>query len=158
MASNDSIAQENKGKPIAKDWEKTYYYSYFGDHYYGYYNGLGAADLGVDIGLKGASFDITTWFHNHYGAGMGFAFGYKNEFGLSFIFAYAVTPKWQINSAPVLRFIPESAEKAKHVKIGFDVDVIYYYWKDIGIKVGYSSTTAFSIGVNFRVSNIIFER
>jgi len=152
------FAQEKKGKPLAKDWESTFYYSYFGKYYYGYYKGLGAADIGLEIGLKGKAIDITTWFHDRYGAGLGFGFGNKNEFGLSFIFAYAITPKWQVNPAPVIRFIPESPEKAKHVKVGFDIDVIYYYWKNIGLKAGYSSTSQYTIGANFRISNYIFER
>ena len=152
------FAQEKRGKPILKDWESTYYYSYFGKYYYGYHNGIGAADLGVEIGPKGWGLDLTTWFHNRYGAGMGFAFGNTSEFGLSFIFAYAITPKWQVNTAPVVRFIPTTAEKEKYIGIGADIDIIYYYWKNIGLKAGYSSTTNFSMGANFRISNYIWER
>lgn len=151
-------AQERKGKPIAKEWQKTYYYSYFGSYYYGYYNGLGATDMGLEIGTKGKAFDITTWFHDRYGAGMGFAFGNKSEFGLSFIFAYALTPTWQVNVAPVVRFVPASPEKDKHLKAGIDLDVIFYQWKNIGLKAGYSSTSQYSLGANFRISNYIFER
>ncbi len=158
LISNSLIAQEKEGTPLAKDWETTYYYTYFGKYYYGHYKGLGAVDLGIEVGLKGKSFDLTTWFHDHYGAGLGFAFGNKGEFGLALIFAYAITPKWQVNPAPVIRFIPTSAEKEKHTKIGFDVDVVYYYWKNIGLKAGYSSISQFTIGANFRMSNYIFER
>ena len=156
--SFSGYGQEKRGKPILKDWESTYYYSYFGKYYYGYHTGIGAADFGVEIGTKGWGLDLTTWFHNRYGAGLGFGFGSKNEFGLSFIFAYAITPKWQVNAAPVVRFIPTSAEKEKHIGIGADIDVMYYYWKNIGIKAGYSSTTNFTLGANFRISNYIFER
>lgn len=158
ICSGQLFGQEKRGKPVAADWESTYYYSYFGRYYYGHYKGLGAADFGVEVGLKGKAFDITTWFHDRYGAGLGFAFGNKSEFGLSFIFAYAITPKWQVNPAPVIRFIPESPEKEKHIKAGFDVDVIYYYWKNIGIKAGYSTTSQVTLGANFRLSNFIFER
>ncbi len=52
------FAQEKRGKPILKDWESTYYYSYFGKYYYGYHNGIGAADLGVEIGPKGWGLDL----------------------------------------------------------------------------------------------------
>ena len=156
--SGSLFAQENEGVPLAKNWEKTYYYSYFGKYYYGYHNGLGAIDMGVEVGLKGKSFDLSTWFHDHYGAGLGFGFGNQGEFGLSFIFAYAITPKWQVNPAPVVRFIPSTSEQEKQTKIGFDLDVIYYHWKNIGLKAGYSSTSTYTIGANFRISNYIFER
>jgi len=152
------LGQEKKGNPVAADWEQTYYYSYFSKYYYGHYKGYGATELGLDVGLKGWNFDVITWIRDQYGAGIGYATGYKGENGLSFIFSYAVRPSWHANIAPVVRFIHATLEEEKRVSVGFDLDVVYYYFKDVGFKAGYGSTTGFSLGVSIRANNLIFER
>lgn len=152
------MGQEKGGKPIAADWEQTYYYSYFSKYYYGHYKGYGATELGIDVGVKGWNFDLITWIRDQYGAGIGYATGYKGENGLSFIFSYAIRPSWHAYIGPVVRFIPATLEEEKRVGAGFEVGLVYYYFKDIGFRVGYNSTTSFSIGATIRANNLIFER
>jgi len=150
--------QEKKGRSVAADWEQTYYYSYFSKYYYGYYKSYGATELGLEVGTKGWNFDLITWIRDQYGAGIGYATGYKGENGLSFMFSYAVRPSWHANIGPVVRFIPATLEEEKHVSLGYDIEVVYYHFKDIGFKAGYGSTTGLSLGATIRANNIIWER
>jgi len=155
------FAQEKRNKTYKsslKEWETTYYYSYFSKYYYGYYSSYGAAEVGLGFGVKGWEVDITGWIRDQLGATVGFNSGYQGEFGLSLLFAYAHRPKLAGTIGPQIRFIPETSEAPSSVKIGYDIGIVYYYFKDIGFKVGYSSTTSLMVGANVRISNIIFER
>lgn len=158
LAKFPVFGQENKGKSVATDWEQTYYYSYFSKYYYGYYKDYGASEIGLEVGVKGWNIDLVTWLRDQYGAGIGYATGYKGENGLSLIFSYALRPSWRVNIGPVIRFIPATLEEEKRISAGFDIDVVYYYFKDIGFKVGYGSTTSFTLGAAFRINNLILER
>ena len=162
LTANVAIGQKTREFEVKEidweEWEKKHYFSYFSEYYYGYYRGYGASELGLEVGHKGWNFDLITWIRDQYGAGIGYATGYKGENGLSFIFAYGFRPSWQAHVAPVVRFIPATLEEEKKIGIGFDVDVVYYYFKDIGFKAGYGSTTGFSVGATLRVNNVIFER
>ena len=161
LSWGSTLAQDSNRKMYKKsikDWETTFYYSYFSKYYYGYYSSYGAAELGLGFGAKGWEIDVTGWIRDQLGASVGFNSGYKGEFGLSLMGAYAHTPQLYATLGPQIRFVPQTSEAPSSTKIGIDVGVVYYYFKDIGFKVNYSSTSSIMVGANVRISNIIFER
>ena len=114
--------------------------------------------MGLEFGTKGWNFDLITWIRDKYGAGIGYATGYKGENGLSFMFSYCIRPSWHANIGPVIRFIPATLEEEKRVSLGYNTEIVYYHFKDIGFKAGFGSTTGISLGVTIRANNLIFER
>lgn len=158
LIPNFSQAQEERRKPVAQNWESTYYHSYFSKYYYGYYHGYGATEVGLTAGIQGWQLDVRSWIRDQYGAGLAYSDRYKGEKGLSFLFAYGIIPNLQVIVGPMMRFIPATEEESKKIKFGFEIDGTYYFFKDFGLKIGYNSTANFNAGVSVRVNNLIFDR